>query len=57
MGVFLKGTGHGATAGADKVMTNQQTPTPESVSVEMDTGDVFVKLEGECREPPQLLQR
>lgn len=57
MGVFLKGTGHGATAGTDKVMTNQQTPTPESVSVEMDAGDVFVKLKGECREPPQLLQR
>lgn len=55
--MFLKGTGHTVTAGTDKAVTNQQTPTPESVLVEMDTGDVFVKLKGECTVPPQLLQR
>lgn len=45
------------TAGTDKVVTSERTATPESVSVEMDIGDVFVKLKEECRELPQLLQR
>lgn len=57
MGLFLEGAGHTVTAGTDKVLTNQQTPKPESVSEDMHTGDVFVKLKGECRELPQLLQR
>lgn len=57
LGLFLEGAGHTVTAGTDKVLTNQQTPKPESVSEDMHTGDVFVKLKGEYRELPQLLQR
>jgi len=45
------------TAGTDKVMTNQQTPTLGEVSEETGTSDVLMKLKGECRERPQLLQR
>lgn len=50
MSPLLKGSGDSVTAGTNKVVTNQQTPTLEEVLEDMSTGDVLMKIKGECRE-------
>lgn len=50
MSPLLKGTGDLVTAGTDKVVTNQQTPTLEEVSEDTDTGNVLMKLKEKSQE-------